>query len=142
MKIVRSISHIIIHSTGTIPVASMEILKKQWQELSPYHYVIKADGDIKKLMDENKSISDDSSNTVCGIHIAYIGGADKSGKKKDTRTRAQEDALFDLIVRLNEKYSSARAIGFDELTGQAENSPGFNVKAWLANYQPDFQSAA
>ncbi len=136
MKIIKNIAHIVIRSTGTQPAKRMEQLKQEWGELSPCHYVIKANGDVKKLSDEKKNAEDNC------IHIAYIGGIDKNGKPKDTRTRAQEDSMFDLIVKLSDTYSAARTIGYDEHTGKTEDSPGFDVKTWLANYEPDFQSAA
>ena len=103
----RNIKYIVLHCTDTLPSAKVDAILKFWKEKrgwkSPgYHYIIKSNGDVVKLLDE-KNIS----NGVLGfnencINVAYIGGRTKEGKHGDTRTRSQENAMFDKIVELIE----------------------------------------
>lgn len=148
MKIIRKIKYIVIHCTATQPAATIESIKRYWKEVKGwgdtpgYHYIIKPDGDVIKLLDESKnSYGVYAHNSEC-ISISYIGGIDKDGKPKDTRTRAQENAMFDLIVSLTEKYKDAKAIGHRDFPNVAKACPCFDVKTWLANYHPDIDLAA
>lgn len=75
-------------------------------------------------------------NSEC-INIAYIGGIDKDGKPKDTRSRRQEEVMFDLIVTLTEKYKGASVLGHRDFPNVAKACPSFDVKTWLANYTPN-----
>jgi|APLak6261664640_1056046.scaffolds.fasta_scaffold00082_34 N-acetylmuramoyl-L-alanine amidase len=139
----RNIKYIAIHCTDTLPSATVEAILKYWREKrgwkNPgYHYIIKANGDVVKLLDENKV-----SNGVLGfnencINVCYIGGKTKDGKGGDTRTRAQENAMFDKIVELTERYPNAEVKGHGEFPNQGgKTCPNFNVKEWLKNYTPD-----
>lgn len=148
MKIIRKIKYIVIHCTATQPTATIESIKRYWKEVKGwgdtpgYHYIIKPDGDVIKLLDESKnSYGVYAHNSEC-ISISYIGGIDKDGKPKDTRTRAQENAMFDLIVSLTEKYKDAKAVGHRDFPNVAKACPCFDVKTWLANYHPDIDLAA
>jgi N-acetylmuramoyl-L-alanine amidase len=139
----RNIKYIAIHCTDTLPTATVEAILKYWKEKrgwkNPgYHYIIKANGDVVKLLDENKV-----SNGVLGfnencINVCYIGGRTKDGKGGDTRTRAQENAMFDKIVELTERYPNAEVKGHGEFRNQGgKTCPNFKVKEWLKNYTPD-----
>jgi N-acetylmuramoyl-L-alanine amidase len=148
MKVLRNIKYIVIHCTATQPHTSVENIKKYWKEVRKwgdtpgYHYIIKSDGEVVRLLDEKKnSYGVYKHNSEC-ISIGYIGGIDKAGKPKDTRTRAQENAMFDLIVALTEKYPQAQTLGHRDFPGVAKACPCFDVKSWLANYQPDFDLSA
>lgn len=148
MKILRNIKYIVIHCTATQPNTTIESIKRYWKEIRKwgdtpgYHYIIKPDGEVVKLLDESKnSYGVYAHNSEC-ISIGYIGGIDKAGKPKDTRTRAQEHAMFDLIVALTEKYSNAQVLGHRDFPKVAKACPSFDVKTWLANYKPDIHLAA
>lgn len=148
MTIKRNIQYIVIHCTATQPSATIESIKKYWKEVRGwkdtvgYHYLIKTDGEVVQLLDENKNSNGVyKHNSVC-INVAYIGGIDKAGQPKDTRTRAQENALFDLIVALTEKHKGAKVFGHRDFPEVKKACPSFDVKTWLANYQPDIDLAA
>lgn len=148
MKIKRNIQYIVIHCTATQSSATIESIKKYWKEVRGwkdvpgYHYIIKRDGEVVQLLDESKNSNGVYQHNSQCINIAYIGGIDKAGKPKDTRTRAQENALFDLIVELTEKYKGANVLGHRDFPNVAKACPSFDVKTWLANYQPDIDLAA
>lgn len=54
------------------------------------------------------------------IGIVYIGGLDKTGKAKDTRTEAQKKSLRELIARLVKEYP------IKEILGHRDTSPDLN----------------
>lgn len=148
MKNKRNIKFIVIHCTATQPNAKLENIQKYWKEVKGwkdvpgYHYVIKTNGEIVKLLDESKnSHGVYAHNSEC-INLSYIGGIDESGKPKDTRTRSQEVAMFDKIVELTEKYPGAKVVGHRDFPGVKKACPSFDVKTWLANYTPDLDMAA
>jgi N-acetylmuramoyl-L-alanine amidase len=144
----RKVKYIVIHCTATQPNVTVESIKRYWKEVKGwkdvpgYHYLIKPNGEIIKLLDESKnSYGVYAHNNEC-ISISYIGGIDKEGKPKDTRTKAQEHAMFDKIVELTERYPQAEVRGHRDFKEVKKACPSFDVKTWLANYQPDLDSAA
>ncbi|MBX3164683.1 MAG: N-acetylmuramoyl-L-alanine amidase [Bacteroidetes bacterium] len=144
----RNIKYIVVHCTATQPNASIESIKKYWKEkrgwgdTSGYHYIIKANGEVVQLLDEDKNSNGVYKHNSECINVAYIGGIDKAGKAKDTITRAQENSLFDLVVRLTEKYQGAEICGHRDFPNVHKDCPSFDAKTWLKNYQPDIDLAA
>ncbi len=135
------------HCTATPPTTTVESIKNYWKQkwksdVPGYHYIILRNGTVIQLLDENKnSYGVYGHNSVC-INLAYIGGIDKDGKPVDNRTPAQERAMFDLIVRLTEKYKGAEVKGHCDFEGVKKACPCFDMKTWLANYTPDLDHAA
>lgn len=148
MKNLRDIKYIVVHCTATPTNTTLESIKRYWKEqrgwgdTPGYHYFIKRDGTIVQLLDEKKnSYGVYKHNSEC-ISIAYVGGIDKDGKPVDNRSDAQKHAMFDIIVRLTEKYPKAEVLGHRDFPGVAKACPCFDVKEWLKNYEPDFNSEA
>jgi N-acetylmuramoyl-L-alanine amidase len=142
MKNPRNIKFIVIHCTATPQDTSIESIKKFWAEqrgwqTPGYHYLIKKSGEVVQLLDESKNSNGVYAHNSECINIAYIGGIDKTGKPQDNRTRAQETAMFDLIVSLTEKYPKAEVLGHRDFAGVKKACPSFDVKTWLRNYTPD-----
>ncbi len=139
----REVKFIVIHCTATQPDTSIESIQRYWREVKGwkdtpgYHYIIKANGEVIKLLDESKnSYGVYAHNSEC-ISISYIGGIDKTGKPKDTRTRKQEVAMFNKIVELSNRYPQAKIVGHRDFPDVKKACPSFDVKTWLANYKPD-----
>lgn len=138
----RNIKYIVIHCTATPSNTTISSIKKYWKEqrgwgdTAGYHYIIEANGEVTQLTPEEKNSNGVYQHNSECINIAYIGGIDKQGKPKDTRTKAQEDAMFNLIVRLTEKYKGASVVGHRDFAGVKKACPSFDVKTWLANYTP------
>jgi hypothetical protein len=130
----RYIKQIVVHSTATFD-------PKISQHYGSFHYVVERNGEIKKIHPESvviKHLAEVDNET---IHIAYAGGRNKSGALGDTRTPVQEESLFNKLVALSVKYPGAKISGHNELDSAA-NCPGFSVKEWIRNYEPDLLLSA
>ena len=89
-----------------------------------YNFVITIDGQVQTGRSlsipgahcNTKGFSGRSYNRH-SIGICYIGGLDKHGKAKDTRTDAQKKALRELIAKLVQEYP------IKEILGHRDTSP-------------------
>lgn len=139
----RNIKYIVVHCTATPSNATIDSIKRywkavrKWNDVPGYHYIIEANGKITQLLTDDKNSNGVYAHNSECINLAYVGGVNKAGEPKDTRTKAQEHAMFDLIVRLTEKYGSAKVLGHRDFPGVHKACPSFDVKTWLANYTPD-----
>lgn len=125
----RHIRYVIVHSTATFE-------PKVSQFYGSFHYVVERSGEIKKIHPEQAIVPNILSVDNEAVHIAYAGGRNKTGALGDTRTPVQEEALYNKLVTLSVKYPGAVILGHDDLEANA-NCPGFNLKTWLKNYEPD-----
>jgi len=132
----RLIKHIVVHctATGTAKKAKDFYLENQ---KPMFHYVIERDGEIVQLCYDPFSITSIEQYDAAGIHIAYIGGMDKTGKPIDNRTTRQNEALFYKLVELSTRYKNVKIAGAGDVGG-SKNSPGFDVNMWMKNYEPNF----
>lgn len=92
-----------------------------------YHFVIDLDGTVEKgrplTMDGAHCNTAGLSGKVYNKHsigICYVGGLDKRGNPKDTRTRRQKVALHNLIYSLVMQYP------IKEIIGHRDASPDLN----------------
>ena len=132
----REINYLTVHCTATQPDAKIESIQNYWRKnlgwKSPgYHYIIKSDGEIVPLLSIDKI-----SNGVAGynsqiINISYIGGVDKAGKPKDTRTEEQKASILKLLKDLKKRFPSAKIQGHRDFPKVAKACPSFDVKQWL-----------
>lgn len=129
----RAINYIVVHCTATQPDVKIESIKRYWKEnlkwKSPgYHYMIKADGEIVNTLP-----IDQVSNGVAGwnsqiINISYIGGIDKSGNPKDTRTEEQKASILKLLKELKSKFPKAKIQGHRDFPNVHKACPSFDAK--------------
>ncbi|WP_284464910.1 N-acetylmuramoyl-L-alanine amidase [Chryseobacterium sp.] len=129
----RTINYIVVHCTATQPDVKIESIKNYWKEnlkwKSPgYHYMIKADGEIVNTLP-----IDQVSNGVAGwnsqiINISYIGGIDKSGNPKDTRTPEQKASILKLLKELKSKFPKAKVQGHRDFPNVHKACPSFDAK--------------
>lgn len=129
----RHIKYIIVHATATFD-------PKVIQFYGDFHYVVERAGEIKRIHSDSAIIKNVAVADNEAIHIAYAGGRNKTGNLGDTRTPVQEEALFNKLIALSVKYPSARIVGHDEFEA-ASGCPGFNLKDWLKNYEPEIAVA-
>lgn len=102
-----------------------------------YHWVIELDGTrVRTLPDAVKGAHVGKANTG-NIGICYVGGVDKAGKPKDTRTSAQKASLRTLIRTYRERHPGIVVRGHRDWPGVAKACPSFDVAAWIAAGMPE-----
>lgn len=70
-----------------------------------YQYVIYRDGSIHRGRPEDAAGAHATDHNSVSIGICYIGGTDKNGKAKDTRTVEQKESMYKLVKYIMEKYN-------------------------------------
>lgn len=129
----RNIKYLAVHCTATAPTASIESIENYWRkhlgwQTPGYHFIIKADGTLVNLLPIEKV-----SNGVKGfnsetINISYIGGIDKKGVPKDTRTAAQKETLLGVLKVLKKKFPNAIIQGHRDFPKVKKACPSFAAK--------------
>jgi len=137
----RIIRYIVIHCTATQPETPVESIQRYWRENKKwgntpgYHYLIKNNGEVVQLLDEFKpSYGVLGHNHEC-VNLCYIGGIDRNGKPKDTRSVAQIRAMYAKIQELKHRYANAEVRGRRDFPEARKACPSFDVRFWLANYK-------
>lgn len=129
----RNIKYIAVHCTATAQMATVENIQKYWREhlgwqMPGYHFIIKANGEIVRLLDIEKV-----SNGVKGfnsetINISYIGGVDFKNNPKDTRTPEQKATLLKLLREMKTKFPKAIIQGHRDFPNVKKACPSFDAK--------------
>lgn len=103
-----------------------------------YHYVIDLDGKVEVgrplSMDgahcNTKGVSGKSYNKH-SVGICYVGGLDKNGNAKDTRTEAQKKAMRELIDSLMDKYPIIEVIGHRDASPDQNGDGQITKNEWI-----------
>ena len=140
-----NIDAIVIHCTATREgqVVRASDIDKWHKErgfaMIGYNFVIGIDGKVE----EGRPLTMDGAhcNTagVSGkaynkhsIGIVYVGGLDKSGKAKDTRTYAQKKALIKLVYSLIDKYPNIKeVIGHRDASPDKDENGSITPNEWI-----------
>lgn len=147
----KSTTGIGIHCTATREGQDINALvvdgwheAKKWAGIG-YHYLIQLDGTIEAGRPEAAVGSHIQGHNSHLIGIVYVGGLDKAGKPKDTRTQAQKDSMKLLVRSLKAKYKLTNAKigghrdfspdkdgdGIVEKHEWLKDCPCFDVASWL-----------
>lgn len=128
----RKITNIIIHCSATkegVEFHSRDIdrwhKQRGWKGIG-YHYVICLDGSVEIGRKEEEIGAHCTNYNRNSIGICYIGGLDKDGKPKDTRTTQQKAAMYKLLCDLKKKYPNAKINGHRDFAAKA--CPCFDAK--------------
>lgn len=143
----RDIKYIVVHCTATPVTATIEAIKKYWRETlkwknNGYHYILLRDGTIVQITPESQIANGVKVFNEHAIHLSYIGGVDTKGKPIDNRTTAQKDAMFNLIVKLHNRYPKAEIKGHRDFPNVQKACPSFDVKEWMKHHETPFLQAA
>ena len=142
--------YLVIHCTATPEgreVSAAEIRRwhtapvsqggRDWKQVG-YTDMVHLDGRVERLVNNNEDAQVDVwevTNGAAGCnsisrHIVYVGGCDKAGKPKDTRTEAQREALKRYVEDFHARFPQIHIVGHHELNpGKA--CPSFDVPTWL-----------
>ena len=129
----RAIHKIIIHCTATREGDDISVdtirrwhLNRGWSDIG-YHYVIDLKGNINAGRPIELMGSHTKGFNKGSIGIAYVGGVEADGKTpKDTRTKAQKDAIIRLVKKLKGCYPDVTIHGHNEFSNKA--CPSYNVQ--------------
>ena len=128
----RKINEIIVHCTATqegkdFHVADVDKWHKAngWKGIG-YHFLVTLDGTVEKGRSLSEAGAHCTGHNAHSIGVCYVGGLDKNGKPKDTRTAEQKRALLELIVMLIIKYPEAKIYGHCDFAAKA--CPCFDVQ--------------
>ena len=146
----KPMRYLVIHCTATPEgreVSADEIRRwhtapisqggRGWKQVG-YTDMVHLDGCVERLVDNNEDAQVDAwevTNGAAGYnsmsrHIVYVGGCDKAGKPKDTRTEAQREALKRYVEDFHARFPQVKIVGHHELNpGKA--CPSFDVEKWL-----------
>ena len=125
LKTKRPVKEIIIHCTATTEgndvsvesIRAYHIKKKGWSDIG-YHFVIYLDGSVHKGRNIDLIGAHCKGHNSGSIGIVYVGGLDKSGKAKDTRTAAQKASLQNLLKEMKALYPKATIHGHHEFANR------------------------
>ena len=129
----RNINYIAIHCTATQPETSIASIQNYWKnnlgwKNQGYHYIIDRFGNVVNLLPielVSNGVQGYNSQT---INISYVGGIDKSGKPKDTRTEAQKQSILKLLKELRVKFPKAKIQGHRDFPNVKKACPSFDAK--------------
>lgn len=109
-KVNRMVREIIVHCSATKEYSDYNVSdidrwhrNKGWDGCG-YHFVINLRGEIQKGRDLTLVGAHCQGRNTGSIGVCYIGGLDAKGKPKDTRNKAQKDALVFLLAELKRKF--------------------------------------
>lgn len=146
----KPIKYLVIHCTATPEgrtVSSAEIRHwhtdpvskggRGWSRVG-YTDMVHLDGSVERLVGNNEDANADPwevTNGAAGYnsisrHIVYVGGCDKQGRPKDTRTVAQWEALKHYVLQFHRRFPQIRIVGHRELN-PGKDCPSFDVQKWL-----------
>lgn len=107
-----------------------------WKQVG-YSDMILLGGNLINLVpfdDDDEVDAWEITNGAAGInsiarHIVYVGGTDKKGKAKDTRTADQRLTLEKYVRSMIKKYPKIKVAGHNQFAEKA--CPSFDVPTWL-----------
>lgn len=136
----RNISMIIVHCSATpegkdVSVESIRSAHKAqgWSDIG-YHYVITLSGDVKQGRNVDLIGAHCQGKNTNSIGVCYVGGVDKDGKPKDTRTERQRIQLKQLLIQLLILYPGARIYGHRDFANKA--CPSFDATKEYKELRP------
>ena len=135
---------IILHCTATkegqdFRAKDVDLWHKQkgWIGIG-YHYLIDLDGKVEKGRDESVIGAHCYGKNTNSLGICYVGGLDKNGKEKDTRTDAQKSAMLDLVYLIVEKYHLTIKDVYCHNQFDSKACPCFTIQAFREEYEKAF----
>ena len=127
----RTINEIIVHCTATREEQEITVTqidkwhKKRGFKGIGYHFVVYLDGSVHVGRDIDIAGAHCVNHNKNSVGVCYVGGLDKNGKAKDTRTEAQKKSLLDLINQLKQDYP--KAIVYPHYMFSNKKCPCFNA---------------
>lgn len=133
----RKITYIVLHCSATeegVPYGIEEIdrwhRQRGFRKIG-YHYVVLPDGTVCKGRALSEIGAHVAGSNADSIGICYIGGLDRDGKPKDTRTGEQKVALVGLLLQLRERFPDAVICGHRDFSPDRNGDGIIEPWEWL-----------
>lgn len=112
--------------------------KERGFKMIGYHFVVDLDGTIEAGRPLTMNGAHCNTSGVSGrvynshsIGICYVGGLDKKGRPKDTRTRKQKIALHNLIYSLLMQYPIKEIVGHRDASPDKNGDGQITSNEWI-----------
>jgi len=129
-KFKRNITHLFVHCSATQPEATVSSIQNYWKThlgwKSPGYHIILPPKELVILADLNTVCNGVKGYNSNAVHISYIGGIDKVGKTKDTRTKIQARLIEIFMEETKKRFPKIKILGHNEVCNKA--CPSFSVK--------------
>lgn len=109
-KIMRELKEIILHCTATKEGQDYSVeqvrrwhLDRGFNDIG-YHFLIRLDGTVEAGRPLETVGAHCKGHNANSIGIAYVGGLDKNGRPKDTRTLPQKESMRRLVYDLKQYF--------------------------------------
>ena len=129
--IMRELKEIILHCTATKEGQDYSVeqvrkwhLDRGFNDIG-YHFVIRLDGTVEAGRPLETVGAHCKGHNANSIGIAYVGGLDKNGRPKDTRTLPQKESMRRLVDLLKRYFPRIEVHCHNEYTNKA--CPCFSV---------------
>ena len=134
----RNINTLVIHCSATKEGQDVSVetirswhLARGWADIG-YHFVVERDGSVKAGRPIEIAGAHVEGHNSRSIGVCYIGGLDKDGHSKDTRTPEQKVALRQVVNDMKAKFPSITTVcGHRDFPGVKKDCPCFDVRTEL-----------
>jgi len=133
----RAIKEIVVHCSATREgdfhdAAHIDRMHKArgWKGIG-YNYVVLLNGDIENGRDISKIPVGVYGHNKDTVHVVYIGGLDKDGKPKDTRTKEQKHSLIVLLESLKLVFNKATILGHRDFSPDTNKNGKIDKWEWI-----------
>jgi N-acetyl-anhydromuramyl-L-alanine amidase AmpD len=96
-----------------------------------YHKIIHLDGSWEQGRDDSELGAHVAGHNTGSLGFSYIGGLDKNGKAKDTRTPAQKRTMLELTREAVEKYRLRMIVGHRDLSPDRDQDGVVEPSEWV-----------
>ncbi|MDX5326674.1 MAG: lysozyme [Bacteroidota bacterium] len=101
-----------------------------WDLQGKFHHLV--DNNLDRYVDPWEITNGARGYNDRALHLVYVGGLDKHGRPKDTRTPTQQLAMVNELTYLKEKLPGVRILGHRDLPGVHKACPCFDAKTEYA----------
>lgn len=133
----ENVTRIFVHCTATregqnVDAATIREWHKGqgWSDIG-YHFVIRLDGTIERGRPEHIPGSHARGFNRGSVALVYVGGLDRQGAPKDTRTEAQKAAMAKLVAELVATYPGADVLGHRDISPDKDGDGVIEPHEWL-----------
>lgn len=133
----KTIDSIIIHCTATPegkPYTAQDINRMHKQRgfsMIGYNFLVLLDGVIELGRPLNMDGAHCLGYNNHSIGVCYVGGLDKAGKPKDTRTQKQKEALQWLVADLCKKHDIVEVLGHRDTSPDLDGDGIVEPHEWI-----------